>query len=128
MDRNNFFSTLTDYEEISILRSDIAVGNIIKIRIKGDIKVDTEEEGYLFLQKGTKILPHKHIDDMETYKVIYGKVIINGEEANYNTCSLGEEHSIDKVLENTLIKYHKTKVLIKDKKTSENPKSYKKTC
>ncbi len=58
-----FIFTIIDYEEVSVLPNNIAVGNVLKVRIKGDISKDNEEGGYLYLPKGTKILPHKHIDD-----------------------------------------------------------------
>ncbi len=128
MKLGEFLSTIPDYEEMSLLPNNIAVGDVLKVRVSGDIREDNEEWGYLYLPKGTKILPHTHIDDMEKYELIFGKIIINGKEAKYNTCLPGKQHSIDMAVENSLIKYNKTKVLKKDKKINENPKSYKKTC
>ncbi len=128
MKLGEFLATIPDdYEEMSMLPKDIAVGDILKIRISGDIRIDNEEWGYLFLPKGTRILPHKHIDDMEKYELQYGKILINGKEANSNICFPGKEHSIDMALENSLIKYSKSKVLTKEKKV-ETAKSFKKTC
>jgi len=94
----------------------IASGIVLKIHCEGNLEVDGYENGFLVLTPGSEIKEHTHINDIEKYIVLTGKLSVRNEEMNENLCFIGERHNIDKVYELTVIKTLKiSKKLLDDK-------------
>lgn len=122
-----FLEAIGEYEEISILPDTTATGEVVKIRVEGNIDETDYEWGYLFLPKGTSIKKHKHTKDRETYVLIIGSLYMNGRRVDVDFCEINGSHQIDKTKETTIIKYSKEKILEKSNITLKNVKNMKKS-
>ena len=74
--------------EYSLVPDKIAIGEVIKIHIKGDLNIDGYETGYLYLRPNTGIKEHEHINDIERYKLITGTLKVQGINTNLNICNI----------------------------------------
>ena len=109
------FKQLQDRNYI-VLPDTTASGIVLKIHCEGNLEVDEYENGFLVLTPGSEIKEHTHINDIEKYIVLTGKLSVRNEEMNENLCFIGERHNIDKVYELTVIKTLKiSKKLLDDK-------------
>ena len=90
-----------------ILSNTISEGLVYKIHYKGDLNTTGYERGFLVLTKGSSIKEHIHTKEVEKYKLLLGKLSINGKEQKENICLLNESHMIDKVDEVTIIETFK---------------------
>lgn len=93
--------------EYSLVPDKIAIGEVIKIHIKGDLNIDGYETGYLYLRPNTGIKEHEHINDIERYKLIIGTLKVQGINTNLNICNINKKHNIDIVDIETIIEYTK---------------------
>lgn len=93
--------------EYSLVPDKIAIGEVIKIHIKGDLNIDGYETGYLYLRPNTGIKEHEHINDIERYKLITGTLKVQGINTNLNICNINKKHNIDIVDIETIIEYTK---------------------
>lgn len=120
---NDLLEKISEYEEIAILPDTIAIGKVIKIRVCGNIDENEEEYGYLYLPKASGIKEHFHTKDFETYTLVKGVLSIHGKKVSHDLCEIGKSHCIDPVSEDTIIRYHKSKI---KKKVIQDTKNIKK--
>lgn len=90
--------------QYEILNEDIAIGKVYKINAYGNLDKDGFEIGYLYLEKGSGIKEHYHEDNIESYKLLEGTLVVAGETCNQNICLLHKKHNIHPVYTNTIIK------------------------
>lgn len=102
-DVKSFIRSKIAVEDYKILSKNMSIGNVYKIENYGKLNVDGYECGFLYLPKGSSVIPHTHTDDIEQYMLVSGKLSINGIEQQENICMLGETHSIDTVPVDTII-------------------------
>lgn len=88
----------------AILPNSLSNGKVLKINYDGNIDNDGYERGYLVLPYGSSIKEHTHTDSIEQYMIISGCLTINGENVLINECFIGDTHSIDTVLDLTIIR------------------------
>jgi len=88
----------------TILPNSISNGKVLKIIYDGNIDNDGYERGYLVLPYGSSINEHTHTNSIEQYMIISGGLAINGENMLINECFIGDTHSIDPVLDLTIIR------------------------
>ena len=91
----------------TLLPGTISTGIVYKIHCDGDLDCLGFEKGFLVMTNGSSIKEHKHVENVERYKVLVGNLKINGIEQNENICLLGESHSIDVVDKLTIIETFK---------------------
>lgn len=100
----------------TILPETIAQGIVLKIHYEGNLENDGYEKGFLVLTPNSEIKEHTHINDIEKYTNLTGKLSVKNKLTNENICLINEKHNIDKVQELTIIKTLKlSKELIKEK-------------
>ena len=102
-----YILTQINEKNYTILPESISTGIVYKISYKGNLNTKGYESGFLIMTKGSSILEHKHEENVERYRPLMGKLIINGIEQKENICLIGQSHSIDKVKELTIIETYK---------------------
>lgn len=97
-----------------VLPDTIAIGNVYKVPSFGSLDKEGYEVGYLYLPPGSGIKTHTHINDVERYKLLCGRLSINEKHSDTNICTLNNSHCIDVVLEPTVIQTCKVNRLYTD--------------
>ncbi|MCL2483832.1 MAG: hypothetical protein FWD89_01175 [Firmicutes bacterium] len=97
----------------------VAVGDVFKISIMGDITKDRAEYAYLYLCAGASIVQHPHWKYREVYELYSGpELSVMGEKGKIFTCDKFDDndgiHRIDPVKEDTIVKSSKTLLSEKD--------------
>ena len=91
----------------TVLSDSISIGPVYKIHFRGSLDEDLFEKGFLYIPKGSGIKIHKHVNDIELYRLISGSLSVMGKEDDSNMCFIGEEHNIDVVDRDTFIETFK---------------------
>lgn len=94
-------------KNFTTLPESISTGIVYKISYKGNLNSTGYESGFLIMTEGSSIKEHKHEENVERYRPLMGKLIINGIEQKENICLIGQRHSIDEVKELTIIETYK---------------------
>lgn len=103
-----------NYRKVS---ESLSINDVFIINVHGNLQSIGYEYGYLYLPVGSGIKKHKHINDAEEYFLIQGKLSVLGKDEIINRCMIDEEHSIDVVSEDTLVRFTK---VCKEKITNVN--------
>lgn len=80
-----------------MLSSKISQGEIYKIPIISSLETLGFEYAFLYLKKGSGIIKHEHINDIEQY------CSIDGDKFNNGICLMEDYHCIDRVKFDTIV-------------------------
>lgn len=96
-------------KNISMLPDTIADGDVYKIHLEGDLNLEGYEKSLLYLIRGSMIKKHTHITESEWYVRLKGVMVVDGIVSDVHHCDITDSHSINSVVEDTVVLSYKYK-------------------
>lgn len=93
----------------SLVPETLAINNVYKLSVLGNVNENGYEYGYLYIPKGSGIKVHTHINDIEEYALIEGMLYVSGVSVTSNICLINDSHNIDVCEVDSLIRYTKVR-------------------